>query len=86
MLTELLILLVIRTQRPFFTSRPSRYLIGSIVAIGLLTVLLPYTPFGELLSLTPLPWSLLVLIATITGAYLAASELAKHVFYRHVSL
>jgi P-type Mg2+ transporter len=84
-LTELLIMLVIRTQKPFFQSRPGRYLALATLIIAAITLLLPYSPLGALLGLTPLPLSLLALIGGITLLYILASELAKHLFYRHVA-
>jgi Mg2+-importing ATPase len=85
-LTELLIMLVIRTQKPFFQSRPGRYLALATLIIAAITVLLSYAPFGALLGFTRLPLSLLALIGGITLLYLFASELAKHLFYRHIAL
>jgi len=85
-MTELLIMLVIRTQKPFFKSRPGRYLALATLIIAAITVLLPYAPFSALLGLTPLPLPLLALIGGITLLYMLASELAKRLFYRHAAL
>jgi len=85
-LTELLIMLVIRTQKPFFQSRPGRYLVITSLMIAAITLLLPYSPFSTLLGLTPLPLSLLALISGITVLYILTSELAKRLFYQHVAL
>lgn len=84
-LTELLIMLVIRTQKPFFQSRPGRYLALATLVVAAITLLLPYSPFGALLSLTALPPALLALICGITLLYILASELAKRLFYKHVA-
>jgi P-type Mg2+ transporter len=84
-MTELLIMLVIRTQKPFFQSRPGRYLAIATLIIAATTLLLPYSPFGALLGLTALPLSLLALIGGITLMYILTSELAKKLFYRHVA-
>jgi Mg2+-importing ATPase len=85
-LTELLILLVIRTQRPFFRSRPGRYLALSALAVALVTLALPYSPLNKILGFTPLPLSLLLVLVGITVAYITASEVAKRFFYRRVHL
>ena len=42
--TELAVMFVLRTRRPFFRSRPSLLLLGSSVAVGLITLVIPYSP------------------------------------------
>jgi len=84
LMTELLIALVVRTRRPFFKSKPGKYLWLSTLIVALMTVLLPYLPFSHLLGFTPLPLWLLSLIMAITLLYVAASELAKRIFYQRV--
>ncbi len=85
-MTELLIMLVIRTRKAFFRSRPGRYLALATLIIAAATLLLPYSPFAALLNLVPLPPSLLALIGGITILYILASELAKRLFYRHIAV
>ncbi|MGA9351682.1 MAG: magnesium-translocating P-type ATPase [Anaerolineae bacterium] len=81
-LTELLILLVIRTRQPFFKSRPSRYLLVATLVVAGVTVILPYSPLNGLLGFTPLPPAILLILGGITVLYIAMSELAKKVFYQ----
>jgi Mg2+-importing ATPase len=83
-LTELLILLVIRTRRPFFKSRPGNYLLISALIVAGVTVALPYSPLSGLLGFTPLPISLLLVLGGITVLYIASSEMTKKVFYKKV--
>jgi Mg2+-importing ATPase len=85
-LTELLILLVIRTQRPFFRSRPGRYLAFSALVVAGVTLALPFSPLKGLLGFTPLPLSLLLVLLGITVLYVITSEVAKRSFYRRVQL
>jgi Mg2+-importing ATPase len=80
-LTELLILLVIRTRRPFFKSRPGRYLLISALIVAGVTVVLPYSPLSGLLKFTPLPIPLLLVLGGITVLYISTSEVAKRFFY-----
>lgn len=83
LLTELLITLVVRTERvPFFRSRPSRYLLGATLAVAAVAIGLPYLPLAGLIGFVPLPWPLLLSIVAITGLYVLATELAKGWFYR----
>jgi Mg2+-importing ATPase len=82
LLTELVIALVVRTRRPFFRSRPGRWLLLSTLAVTAVTFVLPYLPFSSYLGFVPLsPW-LLGLVVAITAGYVLASEVAKRYFYR----
>jgi Mg2+-importing ATPase len=78
------IVLVIRTRRPFYRSRPGKYLVIATLFVGLLVVLLPYSPLAGLLGFTPLPPVFLAALALIVCAYVALAELAKSIFYRIV--
>jgi Mg2+-importing ATPase len=80
-LTELFILLVIRTRRPFYKSRPGRYLTLSALAVALVTLALPYSLLSGILGFTPLSLSLLLVLLGITAAYITASEVTKRIFY-----
>ncbi len=81
LLTELAIIFVVRTYKPFYRSRPGRLLLSSTVVVMLATVLLPYTPAGAWFDLVPLPAPLLATILLITLLYAAASEAVKRRFY-----
>ena len=81
-LTELLILLIVRTQKPFYKSRPGRALLTVTIIVAFVTLALPYTPLASLLGLVPLSLPLLGALLAITLLYLAASETVKHFFYR----
>ncbi len=81
-LTELLILLVIRTRRPFFRSRPSRPLAIATALVVALSIGILYLPVHRLFALEPLPLPFLALIIAITLAYTLASEAAKGWFFR----
>lgn len=81
-ISEVMILLVIRTRRPFWRSRPGTFLeVGALLVIAA-TLLLPYTPLARLLDFTPLPPAFLVPLAAILAAYVGTAELTKRVFVR----
>jgi Mg2+-importing ATPase len=82
LLTELVIALVVRTRRPFFRSRPSTLLLNSTMAVAVLAFVIPYLPYSRLLGFVPLPFTVLVTLAAITGLYIAAAEALKKRFYR----
>jgi Mg2+-importing ATPase len=79
--TELAVMLVLRTARPFWKSRPGRALLASSLVVAAVTVTLPYTALAEPLGLTALPARVLLALATLTVVYVAANEVAKR-WYR----
>jgi len=77
-----LIVLVVRTRRPFYRSRPGRPLrIATLMVVGL-TLVLPYSPLAPLLGFVPLPPGFLMALGPIVLLYVVAAEAAKSVFYR----
>ena len=79
-----LIVLVIRTRRPFFRSRPGKYLFMATLLVVIATLILPFTPLAELFGFRPLPMEFLPLLAAIVAAYIIAAEIVKKVFYKRV--
>jgi Mg2+-importing ATPase len=80
--TELVVLFVLRTRRPFYRSRPSRPLTLSSLVLLLVTVAIPFSPFAAPLGLVPIPLNIMVALALITAGYVAATEVAKDAFFR----
>jgi len=78
------IVLVVRSRRPFIHSRPSRGLLIATLAVVGLTLLLPHTPLRGPLGFVPLPPLFLAALLCIVVGYVMAAEVAKKVFYRHV--
>jgi Mg2+-importing ATPase len=76
-----LIVLVIRTRRPFVTSRPSPALLISTLAVGLVTLLLPLTSVGTVLGFEPVPPLFILALALILLAYVLTAEFVKKHFY-----
>lgn len=85
LLTELVILFIMRTPKPFYRSRPGRFLALSALAVTIVALLLPVTPVAAALGFVPLPASLLVSVLGIVGLYAFVSEWAKRAFYRHTA-
>ncbi len=78
------IVLVIRTRKPFFKSKPGKYLaIATLMIIGA-TLILPFTTLAEIFSFKPLPISFLLVLGGILVLYIIAAEMAKRVFYKRV--
>lgn len=77
-----LIVLVIRTEKPFLKSKPSKPLALATSAVILVTLALPYTPLAPVLGLAPLPPLFIVVLGGIVGTYVLMAEIAKVFFYR----
>ena len=65
-----LIVLVIRSRRPFFKSKPGKYLALATLLIVVVTLLLPISPLAGLLEFQPLPLSFLFMLAGIVLMYI----------------
>jgi Mg2+-importing ATPase len=85
-LSEIFVLLVIRTRRAFFQSRVGPALLWTSVAVGASAILLSYTPLSGVLGFAPLPPSLLGIVVGIVALYVVGSEVSKRALLRHVSL
>jgi Mg2+-importing ATPase len=84
LLTEVLVLLVIRTRRPCWRSTPGTALWVASAAVAALALALPYLPGVAALGFTPLALPLLAAVVAISLAYAGASELGKHWYFaRH---
>src|SRR6185436_17187986 len=79
-----LIVLVIRSRKPFFKSRPSTYLLVATLFTVVLTLILPFTPISILFGFSPLSFSFLIPIAIIVMGYIISAEIAKSLFYKRV--
>ena len=81
-----LIVLVIRSRKPFFKSRPAKYLLMATLLTVIVTLILPFTPLGEIFGFSRLPISFLLLLGTIVLLYIVTAEMAKAVFYKKVKV
>jgi len=82
--TELIILLVMRTQKVFLKSKPSKYLlINTLLMFGIVFALI-YIPFGNILGFTPLSIELLFVLGGIILLYIIMNEITKWIFYKKV--
>lgn len=79
-----LIVLVIRSRKPFFKSRPGKYLLFTTQAIVAVTITLSTTPLGAVFGFSPLPISTYFLLMLIVVLYIVAAELTKIIFYKKV--
>jgi P-type Mg2+ transporter len=81
-LTEIVVLFVLRTRRPFFKSRPSKYIVIASAVMAVIACYLPYSPLAKPLSLIGLSLPLFLTIIGITLVYVASNEIAKRFFWK----
>jgi len=81
-----IIVLVIRSRKPFFKSKPGIYLLIATLSIAVLTMLLPFTPFGRLFGFCPLSLITYVFLFLIIIGYVVVAEITKTIFYKKVKL
>lgn len=81
-LTELVTLMVIRTRKPFFKSKPDSALLLSSFIVATVTLLFPYTPLASLFGLAPIPFTVVGILILLIGFYVIALEITKKFFYR----
>jgi Mg2+-importing ATPase len=87
LLTELAILLVMRTQRPLTRSSPSAGVLWSTCAVAAVAIALPYTPvLAATFGFVPLPPYLMAMLLAITIGYVIANEWAKRRFRQRFGL
>jgi Mg2+-importing ATPase len=84
LLTELWILLVIRTYRPLTRSSPAPFLKWSVAIVMLVAIALPFTALAAPFGFVPLPGIVLGVVLAITALYVLVSEVSKRRFYRHL--
>jgi Mg2+-importing ATPase len=79
-----MIVLVIRSRKPFFRSRPGKYLLIATLSIAVITLIFPFTPLGNIFGFSPLTLSTYLLLLLIVVLYILAAEITKRFFYRKV--
>lgn len=82
--TELLILFIIRSVKPVFKSRPSGLLLFSAASMILTTLACMFSAIAPLLGLQPLPLVPMLVISAILVAYLFTGDWLKILFFRYV--
>ncbi len=85
LITQMVVVLVLRTRRLAWQSRPSKLLMLAMLAVLLVGLALPYSgPLARAFDLQPLSVGELATLLVIVVAYLLATETLKHWFYRHL--
>ncbi len=79
-----LIVLIVRTSRPIFKSKPSKYLILSTLAMIIIVTILPFTAVGKIFGLSEIPIFYIGIVGLIVLTYLISAEGIKRIYYKLV--
>jgi Mg2+-importing ATPase len=86
LMTELAVVLVLRTRLPVWRSIPGRPLAWATAAVLVATLAFPYVPpLAGLFGFVPLPAPLLCAAGGIVAAYIATTEATKRAFHRRTA-
>lgn len=86
LLTQMVVVIVLRTRRFAWHSRPSSLLIAAMLCVvGIALAILFSGPVARTFELGSLTLSQMTSLAAIVVAYLLATEGLKHWFYRHLA-
>jgi Mg2+-importing ATPase len=81
-----MIVLVIRTRKPLFKSKPSKHLLIATLSIVGITAILPFTPVAQIFGFIGLSPLYLLAVGVIVLLYIIAAEIVKEIFYKRVKL
>ena len=83
LLTELVVVLVLRTRRRSWRSRSSTLLNASTTIMAVVAVALPHIPgFDALFSFETPTWQLITFSIALVAAYAAGTEFAKRLLFK----
>ena len=81
LLTQVLVVLVIRTRGAPWKSKPHRFMLLAIAGAAALAFIIPFSPIGRMFGLVAIPLPMIVAILGLTIGYLITAEIAKRIFY-----
>ncbi len=86
-LSEIIVTFAIRTQLPFYQSRPSRWLLWLSALSATAAMALPFLPMGgTLFSFAAIPLPIAAWIGCVTAGYFLVIEISKRRFFRRFAL
>jgi Mg2+-importing ATPase len=84
--TQTFIIFAIRTTKvPFYTSRPSRFLVISSILVVATGIAITFTPVGDLFGFVPLSPLYFLLIGALVIGYIIVVEIVKTRFYHETA-
>ena len=85
LMSQVLVIFIIRTRGPPWKSRPGRVLVGTSLSVAVAALLLPVTPLGAAMGFVALPPAFFAWLAALLLAYLCTAEMAKRLFFRRLA-
>jgi P-type Mg2+ transporter len=83
LLTELAVLLVLRTRAAAWRNRPAPLLLWTTAVVSVLAIALPFIePLARLFGFVPLPGAAVAALLGVVLAYVICTEAAKHWFWK----
>ena len=81
--SQILVVFIIRTRRkPFWKSKPSKYLVISAITILAFALILPFTPLGQVFGFVAPPPLFFLTLTLLLSSYLVFAEIVKNWFYK----
>ena len=84
-ISAMVVMIIVRTARPVFVSRPSNKLLIAIICVAAALLAIIYSPINMYLGLISLPIKLLLALLGVSLIYALTAEILKKSFYKHNS-
>ena len=85
LVTQVLVIFVIRTRHSPLSGRPHPALIATSCAVVLVALMLPFTALGRYVGFQPPPTEFWWILSGLVVGYLGIVETAKRLYYRHLT-
>ena len=85
-LSASLIVLVIRSRKPFLKSKPGKFLLIATMCVIAATIIILLSPLAPIFGFTALSIPYFLIIALIIAIYIFTTEMVKKVFYKLVQI
>ena len=84
-ISAMVVMLIVRTARPVFASKPSNKLLIAIMGVAVVLFVIVYSPISSYLGLIALPIKILISLLGVSLLYALTAEILKKFFYKHNS-
>ena len=84
-ISAMVVMLIVRTARPFIKSKPSKGLLIAILSVSIVLISIIYSPINTYLGLVKLPLKALASMLGISILYALFAEVLKGKFYKYNS-
>lgn len=86
MISEVIVVFIIRTNRPFYKSKPGNWLIGTCLAVTIFSLYLPYSPLAPSLGLAPLHPLFFIFLTGLSLVYIVITEMGKKALLKKLNV